>query len=80
MKSKKLTSLVLAGAMCAGMLAGCGDKETPETQPTTAPVDFNFIYNPGTPSKSGFRDISEKGAALGIPSVCLIPLLHFTRP
>ncbi len=46
MKSKKLTSLVLAGAMCAGMLAGCGDKETPETQPTTAPVDQDNTDNP----------------------------------
>ena len=54
MKTKKLLALLLAGAMSASLLAGCGGNSntdttsTDDTASTTEESDFQYIQNKGT--------------------------------
>ena len=54
MKTKKLLALLLAGAMSASLLAGCGGNSntdttsTDDTAGTTEESDFQYIQNKGT--------------------------------
>ena len=40
---KKIIALLLSAALCAGLLAGCGDKEQPEQEQAQQPTEEVYV-------------------------------------